>query len=89
MPYDDEHEFSDEYGYDDGDHGEYGYGDDDPDYITCPNCRADVYEDAPACPVCGEYVTRSSHPFAGRPNWWIILGLIGILFTIIAMAGVA
>ena len=30
---------------------------DDDLYVACPECGADVYEDAPQCPQCGWYVT--------------------------------
>ncbi len=56
--------------------------------ITCPNCGCEVYEEALQCPACGEYVSHATHPFSGRPWWWIILGLIGIGATIYVLAQV-
>jgi predicted RNA-binding Zn-ribbon protein involved in translation (DUF1610 family) len=55
--------------------------------ISCPNCGADIYEDAEQCPHCGEYVERNSTSvvWAGRPGWWILLGGLGIIATIIAL----
>ncbi|REJ89476.1 MAG: hypothetical protein DWQ34_19670 [Planctomycetota bacterium] len=47
--------------------------------VECPNCAAEVYEDAAACPVCGEYVTRNRTIWDGRPAWWIILGIAGMI----------
>lgn len=67
------------------------YGDSDTDFddetgtITCQECGAEVYEDAPMCPRCGAYVTRSTHPFVGRPNWFVALGVLGIIVTILAL----
>lgn len=55
------------------------------DVVTCPSCGSDVYEDSVQCPHCGEYVAQSTHPLAGRPWWWIILGLLGIAVTIILL----
>ncbi len=54
--------------------------------VACPNCRADVYEDAEQCPVCGEYITHSTSVWADRPWWWIALGLAGIIAVIFALA---
>lgn len=70
-------EFDDEYPED-------GYDDDDGESLTfpCSNCGADVYEDAPQCPVCGEYVTRSSSATAGMPTWMLVLGVLGVLSVI-------
>ena len=53
--------------------------DDDGDYIPCPSCSELIYDDAPQCNYCGEYVTHSSSPFSGRPNWWIAIGVLGIV----------
>ena len=63
------------------------YADEDlSETIPCPNCGADVYEDSPACPVCGEYVTRSSSPLAGMPRWFAVLGVIGTLILVAMLA---
>jgi len=51
----------------------------------CPHCGADVYEDAVACPVCGEYITSSTHPFTDRPRWWVLLGTLGVIATILCL----
>lgn len=59
--------------------------DDETQVVTCPACGAEVYEDAEQCPVCGEWITSSTHPFAGRGLWFIGLGLLGILATIAAL----
>ena len=60
--------------------------DEETEVVICPGCGAEVYEDAEQCPRCGEYIISSStHPFAGRGWWFIALGLIGILATIIVL----
>jgi len=55
--------------------------------IPCPECGADVYEDAVRCPHCGNYITHDTRVWSGRPLWWVVLGLLGILATILALAG--
>jgi RNA polymerase subunit RPABC4/transcription elongation factor Spt4 len=65
------------------------HGDDEEDEsltVACPACGADVYEDAEQCPVCGEYVTHSTRAWDGKPLWWIILGVAGIIAVILAFA---
>ncbi|QDU39295.1 hypothetical protein Mal4_36340 [Maioricimonas rarisocia] len=61
--------------------------DDDDESITlpCPACGADVYEDADVCPVCGEFIIRSSRVWDGQPAWWIGLGLLGIAAVVLVL----
>lgn len=68
--YDDEENLSDEF---------------ETSTIACSNCGADVYEEAVSCPLCGEYVGVKTHPFHDRPQWWISLGIVGILATILCL----
>ncbi|HEX6986466.1 MAG TPA: zinc ribbon domain-containing protein [Planctomycetaceae bacterium] len=58
---------------------------DEADVAACPSCGAEVYEDAERCPACGEWIVRSTHPFAGRSLWFVGLGLLGIAVTIAAL----
>lgn len=51
----------------------------------CPNCGTDVYEDCEMCPVCGEFITASTHPLADKPGWYVVIGLLGIAAVILAM----
>jgi predicted amidophosphoribosyltransferase len=56
--------------------------------ITCPACGAEVYEESPACPVCGEYITSTpstGSQWAGKPWWYVALALFGIFSVIIIM----
>ena len=74
----DEDEFPDEDEFDD----------DSSLTVACPDCGAEIYEDAVQCPVCGSYVTHGArHAWLGRPIWWIAVGLLGVLTTILALAG--
>ena len=57
--------------------------------LPCPNCGADVYEDAPQCPECGSYITFRASVWSARSWWWILLGLLGVAATILALAGLA
>jgi len=58
----------------------------EPGTIYCSACNAEIYENAEACPHCGEYQTGSRKPWAGKPTWYIALALLGIFWLIIAMA---
>ncbi|WP_437187004.1 hypothetical protein SH668x_000378 [Planctomicrobium sp. SH668] len=69
-------DLDDDYPEDSEDHGT----------IPCPSCGADIYEDAPQCPICGEYVTSTSRSaWDGKPLWYIIIGLAGIFAVIGSM----
>ena len=61
--------------------------DDDAESLTtiCPSCGADVYEDAEQCPACGDYITHSARAWDGKPLWWVILGVLGIIAFIVML----
>ena len=75
--------------YDDEYDDEYDqpWDDDSPEEtVPCSHCGEDVYEDAVQCPACGSYITRSSSSvYEGKPIWWILLGVIGTVATILAL----
>jgi len=61
--------------------------DESSETVSCARCGAEIYEDAFQCPVCGAYLTGGTAEgpvWSGRPGWWIVLGLLGIL-AVIAM----
>ncbi len=67
---------------------EYGDEDESPT-VECKMCGCDIYEDVVQCPLCGEYQTqRPLSAWEGRPLWWKIGGLIGIIATLIALIGI-
>ena len=74
--------------YDDEPYGEDWHDGDETETVSCPSCGADVYEDAPACPVCGEYVTAVRSPLAGMPRWFAVLGVLGTLLVIVTLLGI-
>jgi hypothetical protein len=55
---------------------------DETETFPCPVCGADVYEQSERCPMCGEYVSPSTSPLAGRSAAFVILGIVGIVATI-------
>jgi len=63
--------------------------DDETSTLRCPECGADVYEDAVRCPVCGNYITHSTSVWHGRPGWWVLLGLLGVVALILVLTGLA
>lgn len=72
---------------------DWEYPDDDdagplkqPPTQSCPMCGMDVFEDAVQCPLCGQYLTRDSSVWSGRPVWWAVLGAVGILATILTLS---
>jgi hypothetical protein len=57
--------------------------DDDAETVPCPSCGEEVYESAERCPHCGDYITPySSSPLSGRPLWFVVLGLLGIVAVV-------
>ena len=70
----DESQYDDE--FDDG--FEEGW-DDGGEAIPCPHCGEEVYEYAAQCPHCRMYIIADTNMWEGKPIWWIILGVIGII----------
>lgn len=74
--------------YDDPDDDDPWDGGDDEgsaDVLPCPECGAEVYEEAERCPVCGNYIVHESNVWSGRPLWWILLGGLGMLMAVLAL----
>ena len=59
--------------------------DDEIETLPCPACGKPIYEEAEACPYCGEYVTHSTSILAGRPAWFIALAIAGVVAVIFAL----
>ena len=59
--------------------------DDDTETLPCPECGADIYEDADQCPVCGMFVVHSTRVWTGKSAWWIALALLGVLAVILTL----
>jgi uncharacterized paraquat-inducible protein A len=60
--------------WDDEDDDLEEYGEDEEPTVTCPYCRAEVWEEASQCPKCGEYLSLEDQQ--ARHQWqprWIIL----------------
>ena len=73
----------DDYEADDWETAEPGEVDDEElDLVACPSCGEPIYEEAEACPYCGEYVTHSTSVLAGKPLWFIVLAILGIIAVI-------
>lgn len=55
--------------------------------VNCPNCRGEVYYEADSCPHCGEFLIGDSNPLVGRPKWFVVLGLLGIVAVLLVLSG--
>lgn len=56
--------------------------DPDADLVVCSECGSDYYDDAPICPHCGAAPSVNTSIWAGRPLWWVALGVLGVLTTL-------
>jgi hypothetical protein len=54
--------------------------------LPCPACGAQVDEQSPRCPHCGNYITHDASIWSGRSIWWIALGVLGIIAVILALS---
>ncbi len=62
--------------------------DDAAELISCPHCGAEIYEESEQCPHCGDYIIAGTSPLAGRPLWWIALGLLGVVATVAVLMAI-
>lgn len=84
--WDDDEDSPDDFDEDFEDSDDEDFGNDDSEVLPCPSCGFTVYEDSPWCPSCGQYVTFPSGAagvWSGRPAWWILLGILGVVATLI------
>jgi predicted amidophosphoribosyltransferase len=72
-----------------GESDEHNWTDDDSaaETVPCPACGADIYEEAEQCPVCGEYVVHNSSALAGKPGWYLLLAVLGVIAVIASLSG--
>lgn len=61
--------------------------DDESTTTDCMKCGCEIYDDASRCPLCGEYQVgdRSLTAWAGRPFWWKLGGLLGIVAVLMGL----
>ncbi len=52
----------------------------------CPHCGAEMYDDTEWCPSCDQYTTRGTREWAGRPLWWVLLAIAGVVATVCALS---
>lgn len=83
----DRREFADD-DLDDDEYPDDDYTDDDDEADTreCPRCGADNYEDALQCTLCGHYLSSETGVWSGRSWWWMALGALGIIATIVLLS---
>ncbi len=70
------------------DEEDWSLADEESPTIFCPECGGEVYEESDHCPACGYFLESApAHPLMGKPGWFVILGLLGVLATLIALSG--
>ena len=85
LSYDND-DFEDELDYDD----EYmGDSDESQSYgvLPCPDCGAEIFDDAVQCPHCGWYVTWDTP--GGRSTRWDWLIKVGLILIVLSFVGYA
>jgi hypothetical protein len=80
MKYDTDDDLDD---FDDRDDTDFDDDDTEPT-LPCPECQAELHEDAVHCPFCGCSIERrSSSHWDGKPVWWIVMSVLGIFAVIL------
>lgn len=86
MSYDTEETWEDESNQWDGEE-DYG-GDDEEPTILCPNCRAEIWEEAERCSECGEYISDEARIDRRTllPRWIMLTAILCLLLLGLGMA---
>ena len=88
MSYNTEETWEDESNQWDDD--EYGDDEEEEPTILCPYCRAEIWEEAPQCPKCGEYISledlRARHEW--RPRWIVLTAILCLLLFGLGFAAI-
>lgn len=44
--------------------------------VACPYCGEEMFEDAPQCAACGNYVSTEDHSAAPKPTWIVVTAVL-------------
>ena len=69
---------------DDDDSLEGDFDDSSESTYPCPGCGRQIYEEADACPYCGEYVADDDVYRSQPQPWWIKLVVWLLIFSLLA-----
>ncbi len=80
----DDDDFDDEDDLDDEDDFD---ANDDADAVSlpCPHCHKSVHEDVEWCPYCGMGITRDTSVLSGKPHWYVVLAIVGMIATALTL----
>ena len=53
--------------------------DDELTTAPCPSCGAEIYDDSPQCPVCGEYILSGAGTSHRWPLWMVIIAAVALV----------
>lgn len=54
---------------------------DDLPTVPCPYCSREIFEAAPKCPYCGEYISEEDATPSRKPLW-IVMGVLVCLYIV-------
>jgi uncharacterized protein (DUF983 family) len=60
-------------------------GDETAELVSCPECGQEIYEEAEQCVACGNYVIHRNSGWNDLPVWWIVLGMLGVVMTVLSL----
>jgi uncharacterized protein (DUF983 family) len=54
----------------------------DEGIVACPYCGAEMFEDAPQCAACGNYISVEDHPAAPKPTWIVVTAVLCLIMAL-------
>ena len=73
--------------FDESDEPDWPEDDAAAETLPCPACGAEIYEEAQQCSVCGEYVLHDRSTLGGKPGWYLLLGVLGVIAVVVVLSG--
>jgi uncharacterized protein (DUF983 family) len=50
--------------------------------VACPYCGEEMFEDAPQCAACGNYISDEDHLVAPKPVWIVATAVLCLVMAL-------
>lgn len=50
--------------------------------VACPYCGEEMFDDAPQCAACGNYISTEDLPAAPKPTWIVATAVVCLVMAL-------